>query len=80
MESVYVSGIRASCKESEFILSPNSKIWSSFSAAQWQQADEPSLSNNKADRLTKNNIADRPLDNTQNRSWPWWIYSVHDVA
>ena len=74
MESVFVSGKSPSCKESKIILSPNSKIWSTFSAVQWQQAEEPSLSNNKADML----IADRasPLDNTLNRSWPWWIYCV----
>ena len=34
LESVSVSGISPSCKESKFILSPNSKIWSTFSAVQ----------------------------------------------
>ena len=44
-----------------------------FSAVQWQQAEEPSLLNKKADRLMKNNgnnIADGPLDNALNLSWP----------
>ena len=57
LESISVSGTSPSYKESKFILSPNSKIWSTFSAVQWQQlnklTEEPSLSNKKADRLMK---------------------------
>ena len=34
MESISVSGISPSWKESKYILLPNSKIWSTFSAVQ----------------------------------------------